>query len=166
MEHSAEMLRCLVECDIAGARALWAHIAPHAPAPSSDEEALLALHYARTACKRLHIKARAYSHHWLTERGLPSGLPPELRSKAERYKPRIVDAYGIAVHSSFPEVKQIIQDAMCDAVRDCYASGHREPEIVVPIMMERRARARKKLYGMLSEAAGRELQARIPKKGA
>jgi hypothetical protein len=72
MHHSAEMRRCLVEIDVEAARKLWHHIAPKAPAPKDDAEALAVLHYARTLAITINLRHRSYSHFWLLERGLPS----------------------------------------------------------------------------------------------
>lgn len=96
MRHSAEFLRCLVECDVVGARRLWHHVAPNMPQPKNDEEALITIHLARVQIDSLPEQARQYSAAWLSEReigrvahavgiavGWPSGSKePRRREKA------------------------------------------------------------------------------------
>jgi hypothetical protein len=156
-EHAAEMRRCLAEVDVAGMRKLWNHIAPLAPAPKTDAEALVVLHHARTRAVTLPLKLRAYSHYWLVERGLRSDLPDKYRKQAEREYPWIADSVGIAVGSRWQEVKLAIRGVMEGAVSECYAENQHDPKIVKPLMMERRETMRHKLFGHVSEIAQREL---------
>lgn len=162
-EHTAEMRQCLIQCDVNAARKLWHHIAPKAPAPKTDTEALATIHYARTLCATINLRLRSYSHHWLIDHGLPSGLPDDLQKKADRLYPHIADAVGVACHSSFPEAAKFIQSAMNEAVEDCYADNHREPGYVKPRMMDKRVQAKKTLHGILTEAATRDLMQRTLK---
>jgi hypothetical protein len=144
-EHFREALETL---DVELARKIWAHAKPGMPQPRTDAEALMALHVARTAASSVTFRARAYSHAWLAERGLPSQLPDELKPKAERLYPRIVDAVGIAVRAISEEHKPIarmIERAMSDAVADCYANGDRDPQIVKARMREARANVSRKV---------------------
>ena len=146
MEHSAEMRRCLEECDAAAARRLWAEIAPHLPQPESDKAALARLHYARTQVDFLTDRQRAYSHWWLLDRGLPSGLPDHLKPEADRLHQRKVGAVGISVNSQSRVVKEAITGAMQNAVEEAYADGHGdEPKIVRARMMRARALERRGL---------------------
>jgi hypothetical protein len=157
-DHSAEMRRCLAEIDVQGMRKLWHHIAPKAPAPQSDAEALIVLHHARTRAATLPLKLRAYSHYWLLDRGLRSDLPDKYKKQVEREYPWIADSVGIAVNSRWPEVKLAIRGAMEVAVNECYADDKRDPLIVKPRMMEMREAMRKKLFGPISEIAKSELR--------
>jgi hypothetical protein len=157
VRHAAEMRRCLVECDVAAARLLWHQLAPHAPAPKTDYDALCCIHYARTITATIGLRLRSYSHHWLIDHGLPSGLPDELRQKADRLYPHIVDAVGLAAKSSFPEVANAVQTAMEGGVHDCYADNRREGLFVRSVVLERRAQAKKALHGILSEKATQDL---------
>jgi hypothetical protein len=157
-EHSPEMRRCLAETDVAGMRKLWHHIAPRAPAPATDAEALVVLHHARTRAVTLPLKLRAYSHYWLVERGLRSDLPDKFKKQVEREYPWIADSVGIAVGSRWPEVKLAIRGAMEGAVSECYADNERDPIVVKPRMMEMREIMRRKLFGPMTELAKRELQ--------
>lgn len=141
---ATDMRRCLEECDVRGARALWAKLSPHLPQPESDEQALVVLHHARTQAGSIAFRHRAYSHAWLSERGLPSGLPDRLKPRAERLYSRIVSAIGIAVKATAEWRKPaaaIIQRAMSDAVEDAYAEGRTDPEFVRARMGEARRRA-------------------------
>jgi len=63
---------------------MWAGIFPNEPQPQDDAATLATLHYARTLANSVPFKLRAYSHRWLCERNLPSGLPDALKPKAER----------------------------------------------------------------------------------
>ena len=144
-EHFRAALESL---DVPLARKIWAHAMPNMPQPKTDAEAMIALHVARTAARSIAFKARAYSHAWLLDHGYPSQLPDNLRPRAERLYPRIVDGVGVAVRAISEERKPIarmIEKAMSDAVADCYANGDRNPDIVKARMREARASALRKL---------------------
>lgn len=148
MDFSAAMRQVLVECDVTGARRLWAEYAPHLSQPQNDTEALVCLHRARTEASSIKLPLRAYSHRWLLERGWPSGLPEELKPKAERLYPRIVSAVGIGVKSAHPEVASEIRGAMEYAVLEAEADRRlTDSPFVKGRMMEARAKVRKKLFG-------------------
>ena len=132
-EHSDEMARCLATCDVDGVRRLWKYVAPHLPQPASDREALTTIHYARTLNHAMSFRLRAYSHAWLLDNNHPSGLPDELKPKAQRLYPRIVEAVGVACHGNgelMRSVAPLLQRAQLDAVEDCYANGDTETETV------------------------------------
>ena len=136
MDIASEMRRCLVDLDVVGVKKVWKFVAPHLPQPKTNQEALTALHAARTAAESVPFKLRAYSHRWLTEQTLPSFLPDRLKPRAERLYPKIVDGVGISVGSKYPVVATAVRGAMEYAVEDCYANGDKEPEIVKPRMFE------------------------------
>lgn len=148
-QHFAEMRRCLIDCDVTGARRLWKHVAPGMSQPKSDGEALATIHLARTCADYLPLKLRAYSHRWLVDSGYPSQLPDSLKPKAERLYPQIVDGVGIAVRGSgvTAPVAGLIRDVMSDAVMECYADKRTEPTFVRARMMEARNHIMKKLFG-------------------
>ena len=151
MQHSAEMRRCLESCDVAQLRKLWAHIAPNMPQPQTDADALVSLHIARTKASTLAFNSRAYSHRWLTDQGLPSGLPDNLKPKADRLFPRIVEGVGISVNAAsalFKPITTIVRGAMEDAVMEAYCDKHTEPEFVKQRMMEAKEKAVRKLLGI------------------
>jgi len=137
-----EFGRCLQELDAKAAAALWPTVFPGSPVPN-ETGVLTFLHHARTQSESMPFRLRAYSHSWLCERGLPSGLPDILKPKAERIYPRVVEAVGVSVkamsEASIP-VAKAIEQAMSDAVADAYASGNRDPEFVRARMQEARAR--------------------------
>ena len=153
--HSDEMTRCLATCDVAGIRRLWKHISPHLPQPTSDREALATIHYARTINHTFAFKLRAYSHAWLLGEGLPSGLPDELKPKAERMFPCVVEAVGIAVGGASElgrAIAPLVRGAMSDAVLDVYAdSKNRSPNVSVvkARMAEARTATVKRLLGKI-----------------
>lgn len=150
MSAQAALRHCLECGDVDDFRALNAQVFPHHTQPESREQAEIALHHARTQAEFLTLRHRAYSHRWLTERGLPSGLPDRLKPSAERLYPRIVDAVGVAVKASSAILKPavpLIRQAMCDAVEDAYAEGRKEPEFVKARMSEARAKTLQALFG-------------------
>jgi hypothetical protein len=151
IEHSAEFRRCLDTLDVATIRRLWKHVNPHLPQPANDEEALTRLHYARTLAQSMPFKKRAYSHSWLLERGLPSGLPDHMRKRADRMYPRVVEAVGIAVKGGSELgrlVAPLIQADMADAVRDIYAGNKTpDPAVVKKKILEARDKSVKQLLG-------------------
>jgi hypothetical protein len=141
--HSAEFRRCLVECDVAGIRALWSHVSPNMPQPPDDAAALIAIHIARTQAESVPLKLRAYSHRWLLDNGYPSQLPDNLKPSAERIYPRIASAVGVCVKAGSEWRKPLaaaMQQAMSDAVAEAYADGRTEPEFVKARMGEARAK--------------------------
>ena len=151
MQHHAEFRRCLVDLDLAGARAIWAAVAPHLPQPNGDTEALATLHLARTSSASIAGRLRFYSHRWLLDRGLPSQLPDRLKPRAERLYPRIAEGVGISVNSKYPEVIRCVRGAMEYAVQDAYADGRSEPAFVSRRMREARQRELRGL-GLLKTA--------------
>lgn len=140
----------MIDLDVAGVRRLWRETSPHLPQPKDDGEALATLHRARTQTESIPEKLRLYSHRWLVERGIPSGLPDALLPKAEQVRPRVVDAVGISVNTSREELlpaAREIEGAMSDAVADAYAEGRTDTEFVRARMAEARAVTRRKLFG-------------------
>jgi hypothetical protein len=133
-------------------RVAWAQVAPHLPQPTSREQAETMMHHARTQAESVAFAKRAYSHRWLTERGLPSGLPDHLKPSAERLYPRVVDAVGISCSSRNPHLAPavaLIRGAMETVVQECYADGDTDPLIVKPRMMAARQAESKRLFGAI-----------------
>jgi len=152
MHHAAELRRCLIECDVAQLRKLWRHVAPGLPQPDNDSDALVSLHLARTQAHTIPFRARAYSHRWLVDQGYPSALPDNLKPKAERIYPRVVDAVGISVNALsnlFKPITGIVRGAMEDAVMEmhCDRVPLDDPR-VKPRMLEARQKTVKKLLGV------------------
>lgn len=137
---AAAMRQAIEDGDVETARTIMAQAMPHLPQPQSKEHAAATLHYARTQIAAMPFAKRAYSHAWLTERGLPSALPDHLRPGAERMYPRVVDAVGIAVKSSRPDFGLALRNAMNDAVMNCYADNETEPKFVSARILEARAK--------------------------
>jgi hypothetical protein len=135
--HSAAFRRCLIELDVIGLCGLWFQVAPGAPQPKNNDEALITLHYARTQAESIPDKLRCYSHAWLSERGMPSGLPGRLKPKAARLYPHKVEAVGVAVKArtaASEPIARAMEKAMSDAVAACYANGERDPEVIAARM--------------------------------
>jgi hypothetical protein len=98
----------------------------------------------------MHFRLRAYSHRWLLDHGLPSGLPDELKPLAERMYPVKAEGVGISVNMRSPILKPIagiVRQAMSDAVMDAYAERRTEPPFVKTRMQEAREKVLKKLIG-------------------
>ena len=146
------MRRALEDLDLPALRAIWGNIAPHLPQPKDDAEALATAHYARTEARSIGFRARAWSHRWLTDRGLPSGLPDNLRAPAERAYPVVVKSVGVAVMAGSERtrpVAMLVRDAMSDAVSECYADGHcDDPDRIRARMGEAKAGALRSLLGL------------------
>lgn len=142
---SDDVRRCLTECDVAGIRRLWGAAYPEMPQPESDLEALVSIHYARTVTASVAINLRVFSHHWLLDHGLPSGLPDDLRPRAERVYPATVEAVGIGALRPQPYTP-ILHGAMRDAVAEAYADRRTDPAHVRSRMREARARTRRLLH--------------------
>lgn len=139
MTISSQVRACLEAGDVNGIWDLWSRAMPHLPQPHTFAEAETSMHYARTAAQSVRFWKRAYSHAWLTERGIPSGMPDHLRPRAERLYPRIVDAVGIAVKplsQSRSGLAEALGAAMRGAVMECYADSKTEPDFVRARMRE------------------------------
>lgn len=154
---SAHQFRAALEAG--DAMAMWRVMAgavPDAPQPKTPAQAEIILHRVRVETQSLALRLRAYSHAWLTERGLPSGLPDALKPAAERLYPRVVDAVGIAVKVPriFAPVGAEIQRAMAEAVLELEADGVAldDRPVVHGRMFEARARTLKTLLGTASLA--------------
>jgi hypothetical protein len=130
---AAAFHRCLINLDVIGICDLWNHVAPDLPQPQNEEEAIIALHLARTQAESIPAGLRRYSHAWLTERNLPSQLPDELKPKPEQVQPRRVEAVGIAVRAlstGNEERARVIEKAMSNAVAECYATGETNISVI------------------------------------
>lgn len=147
---SAAFRNLLEAGDIEGLRSFWRVQAPHLPQPETRADAEIVMHRARTEAESVSFKARAYSHRWLCERAIPSGLPDDLKPKAERIYPRVVSAVGISVKTASPILKPIaaeVEKAMADAVEDMYADGRTDPALVKARMAEVRQAKWRELIG-------------------
>lgn len=142
--------RALEDGDLKALRGLWRVMGPHLPQPETDAQAEIVMHRARTEAESISFAKRAWSHAWLLERGLPSGLPDELRPKAQRLHPVAVEAVGISVNFHSPLLRPAadeIRGAMETAVLDAYAEGRRDAGFVTARMMEAKDRAFRALFG-------------------
>lgn len=151
MSHADAFRRCLVELDVDGIQRLWAEAMPHLPRPSNDGEAFAALHYARSVASSVPNRLRFYSHRWLLDNGLPSGLPDELKPKAERLYPRVSEGVGISVNARselFKPVTGQVQKSMELAVEEAYAAGRTDTPFVRTRMFEARQKTIKRLLGI------------------
>jgi hypothetical protein len=149
-EHADEFRRCLVELDVGGMRAIWRHVAPHLSA-GNDSEVLAAMHLARTSAATVPSNLRCYSHAWLIDHSFPSNLPDNLKAKADRLYPRVVEGVGISVNFSadaFKPAAPIIARVMSDAAHDIYAdNSHPDAGLVRVRLAEVRKIETVKLFG-------------------
>lgn len=143
VSHGDVLRECMINLEIGRARRCWSEIAPDMPQPASDDEVYATLHHARTQSESIPVALRFWSHRWLLDHGLPSGLPDHLKPNAERSFPRIVEAVGVSVRAmstaSAPLAKAI-ELAMSDAVAECYADGKTSPSFIKDRMEEARRR--------------------------
>ena len=151
MDSARAVRQCLEELDVQAIRSLWHLIAPNAPQPENDRDALIALHMARTKTKTLTPRQRYYSHRWLLNHNQLSMLPDEEKPPAERMYPQVVSSVGISVGSGSDLITPaipIILGAMENAVHEAYADGRRDD---IPFLKQRmneaRATAVRKLFG-------------------
>lgn len=151
---TALTFRNLLEAgDVDGCRAYFAAHAPHLPQVETREQAEIVMHRARTEAGSVSLKARAYSHRWLSERGLPSGLPDALKPAPDRLYPVRKVSVGISFNFRSPHLERaarIVQKAMEDAVLDADAHGRIEDSAFVSARMaEAKDRAMLALFGAL-----------------
>lgn len=144
-----EFAQLLAIGDVTALRRAWRKVAPHLPQPATDMEAEIVMHNACTQAESIGFRHRAWSHRWLCERGLPSGLPDQLRPRAERLYPRIAEGVGIGSVMVTPATLPL-RRVMQDAVLEVYADYRQpNPNVVRGRMLEMRSRERKRLLGGL-----------------
>lgn len=149
---TALAFRNLLEAgDVDGCRAWFAANARHLPQAMTRDEAEIVMHRSRTEAASVSFKARAWSHRWLTERDIPSGLPDELKPPAERLYPQRAVAVGISVNFRSPWMRGAeaeVRGAMEGAVLEADAGGRIEDAAFVSARMaEAKARAMRALFG-------------------
>lgn len=146
-----ELQRVAESLDVPAARRIWRTIAPHLPQPGSDHEVLIMLHHARTQSEDIAFKDRAYSHAWLCDYNVASGLPDHLKPRAERLYPRVIEGVGIgvkAMSSLMGPIAGHIRASMEDAVLEAYADKRTDPAHVRQRMAEAKAKTIRKLIGV------------------
>lgn len=148
---SLELRNLLEAGDVEGCRAFWARVCPAMPQPESRGAAEITMHYARTTAATVQFDKRAWSHRWLSERELPSGLPDHLRPSAEQLCPVRKVGVGISVNfrSDFMKgAESIVRGKMEEAVLDADAHGRIEDAAFVSARMtEAKSRALRDLFG-------------------
>lgn len=150
---AASDLRALLEAgDVEQCRAHFAAHAPHLPQAETREQAEIVMHTARTMTKGLTLHARAWSHRWLCERGLPSSLPDELKPKAERIYPRVVEGVLISVlnRRGMEEAKPLVEADIAEVVADAYSRGKTDPDYISGLMADAKARSMRSLFGRVA----------------
>jgi hypothetical protein len=140
---SGAFRQALEDGDAGRLAVLWRAAYPNLPQSKTDAETEMVLHRARSEAESVTLAKRLYSHAWLAERGLPSGLPEELRPPVERRESVIVPAVGIAVKARSPErveLARAVEAAMAAAAAECHAYGIIDRPRVAARMWEARAR--------------------------
>lgn len=153
MRLSSSARQILIEGNFRLLLRVSGRVFPHLPAPENEEQAEVIMHHARTLTPVVPFRLRAWSHKWLIERDLPSGLPDELRPKAEQIHPVIIEAVGLAVGSSSAIARPaaiIIRGAMEDAVQEAFADGRTDPAFLRGRIEEARRKSTKQLFGKLT----------------
>lgn len=139
-----EFRQLLEDGDVDKLWQMWGRIAPHLPQPKSRDQAEITMHMARTAAESIPESKRVYSHHWLSERSLPSQLPQAM------IPPQIAEAVGISVNFRSVYLKPAadeVRGAMEGAVEDCFANGDRDPAVVQAQMAAAKDRTMRALFG-------------------
>lgn len=142
-EVQATFRHCLEQMDVGTAHKMWAELFPGYPQPKNYAETREMLHVARTQAESCKLVDRLYSHHWLTERDLPSKLPDKLRPWWDGTK--IVSAVGLVIHASNPRFEDravAIRKAMEKGIMEMYDAGITDPEKVSEHMWFRAAQVR------------------------
>lgn len=132
LRYEFEILRCLLELDIAGIRKVWKEMSPHLDQPESDWQTLRIMHEARIRMRNISPLQKRYSEHWLRE----------LESKT-----RIAAAVGIIVKSlskAGAGRAQDVQAEMSEAVVQAVKDGV-DIELEVKETHARMARARQRI---------------------
>ena len=123
-----DVRRILEQMDVGSAHKNWAQLFPGLPPPKNYAETRAALHVARTKAESCRLADRLYSHHWLTERDLPSKLPEKFRPWWDGTK--IVSGVGVVVRASnerFKDRATAIREAMEQAILEMYDAGIEDP---------------------------------------
>lgn len=147
---ASDLLGLLEAGDVDACRAHWAKHAPHLPQSENREQAEIVMHSARTMTQGLTLRARAYSHRWLCERGLPSSLPDDLKPKAERIYPRVVEGVLISVLNGagpMHAAKELVEADIAEVVADAYARGKTDPAYISGLMADAKERSIRSLFG-------------------
>ena len=146
-DHANEARRILMDLDVRAMHRMHAELSP-GQNPGTDQDVIAGMHGARTQLDNIPLRYRQYSHAWLTERGLPSYLPPPLWEK-EPFVPRVVEGVGVMVAASSEELAPaaaMVQGAMNNVILDAYAdSNSPDPKALHERMMEARKRELKGL---------------------
>jgi hypothetical protein len=135
--HADALRRALEDGDHMAMWRIMAGAFPGAELPKSADAAEIILHRIRVETESVPLKARAWSHRWLTERGLPSGLPDRLKPAAERMYPRVAQMVGISVNPRSEYMRPaapLIRRAMEEAVLELHGDG---VDLSAPIVGQR-----------------------------
>lgn len=151
MSARADFQRALRERDVPLLRRASAALFPEFPLPESEEEAIAQMHIARTMQSWMTLEERAYSHHWLVDRGLPTMLPPELRPGADRYRPEISKSVGVS-HATGKEwlkdASPLIVQAMTRTVENNQDLIDKDPELLKDKILYARSDEFRRLFGV------------------
>lgn len=145
MTLQAELRDALERGDAGAVRSIYHRLYPAMPQPTDHSEDMVVLHQARTAAESVSLAKRLYSHAWLTERGLQSGLPNALRPPAEQRQGRVVAAVGVSYGSKSRRPDRVeeaaeIERVMARAAGDLIREGITDRARIAPAMWAARER--------------------------
>lgn len=150
--QSSDVRSALERIDIDAIRRLWAHVAPHLPQPKGDYGVQVMIHSARTQCRSIAFRYRAYSHQWLLANGLPSPLPDQERPRAERRDFQFAVGVGIAIKATTPlgrAVKPAVVRACGARAAELVGNGVLDSTVLSREIQKTRARTLKALIGRI-----------------
>lgn len=146
MSAAAEFRQALILGDWATCARAWVKLNPGLPIPSKLEAQKI-MHLARTAANSIPLDARAYSHRWCLDMGLPSQLPDNLKPKAERLYPNVVEVVAVMSMKPHEPLNAALNGAAMYAVRDALAMGDDDPALLRRLQAEARKKERRVLLG-------------------
>lgn len=148
-----EFQQALRDRDIPALMRLSKVLFPADQQPKDERDALAMMHIARTGASFLSMAARSYSHFWCQDNGVPSMLPAHLLPKAERFRPTVKKAVGIALATGKEWLKPaipILGMAMAKQVTDNAELIEGDPGLLRDKILFAKGDEFKRLFGALT----------------
>lgn len=148
-----EFQQALRDRDVPALMRLSKGLFPVGQQPKDEKEAVAMMHIARTAASFLSMAARSYSHFWCQDNGVPSMLPAHLLPKAERFRPTVQKAVGIALATGKEWLKPampLIGMAMAKQVSDNAELIDGDPDLLRDKILFAKGDEFKRLFGVLT----------------
>ena len=150
-----EFQQALRDRDVPALMRLAKLLFPADQQPKDEREAVAMMHIARTSASFLSISARAYSHFWCQDHGVPSMLPAHLLPKAEQHRPTVQKAVGIALATGKEWLKPAIPMlgmAMAKQVTDNAELIDSNPGLLRDKILFAKGDEFKRLFGVVTPA--------------